>query len=158
MFKRCVAKFAWNITERYSTLDFLSSFTKQSIQLNFNKNSFRCSSVFVGFICYLPRKVMISSKIGLFNLFSLFRRSHVSGSGYQRFPSISVYSWNNWFRMRSHSSGWLFTNSTCACGTGIVFAACCGFITMKLATTTHLWSVYVVLQGLVTCNIVFPSL
>ena len=74
---------------------------------------------------------------------------------YHLFASFSVWSWNNWFRVCSQSSGWFFMSSTCACGTGIVFVAFCGVNSLKIATATYLMNVYVWLLRLVICSIVF---
>ena len=61
---------------------------------------------------FLPRRLMISLQMRRSILFSFVGSSQVSSVGYQRFASVAVCSWNNWLRVCSHSSGWLFNSST----------------------------------------------
>ena len=133
MSERRLAKIECYFTKRYSTQALSTSLGEYSYQLNFDQNYFLCASVFVGFIYSLPQRGMILSENSGSILSSFLGSSHGYGVGYQRFPSASVCLWNNWLRMCSHSCGWLFISSTCACAIRFVLAARYGFITFKLA-------------------------
>ena len=115
MSKQCLAKVEWYFNKWCSSLDSSPGLSIDWIQLNFDKNCFRCFSVFVGFNCSLPPRAMISSFMRLFFLLRLVGSSHVSGVGYNRLISVSVCTWNNWLTMCSPSFGRLFKSSTCTC-------------------------------------------
>ena len=146
--KRCLAKNEWCFTKKCSTLAFSTSLKKKPIPVELWQ---KFISLFIGFcrVLYIGgwwshhRFVSLSCSACLDHHTS----PELGIIVFHKF--LSVPGTTAWGCVRTPQDG-------CSCSTGLVFAACCGVVTLKLATATQLSSVYVWLSELATCSLVFP--